>query len=653
MKKMTGFVSPATRAALAAALLAPLGFAVAILASPPAVSDGRVTHTINGNKETWRIDEPNVKKKILEFQQIRFQAGDTVRVTGGGCVQTGGSGKTWKRYVDPLGPNSDKLYHGMVLIPGAIGDLPADDLDRFARILIIRGHDFTVRAITEPREQHLWLGYEDDNYDDNGYWGQDAGKQGQCAIGGSWVEHAFVVVTITHGAPPPPGAVAPFDIAANNVTPGNTPVDDNFILRNPMWGRQITGHELPDRKQCGGGDPYAPPCTTQGPTEDHGFLCSYGTLGIVDGHHNWVAATYEGTIFWNDKSSWIADGDYNFRLVRPDDAGMTVENTVKAGPNRKSMKLEFSSDETIDHFATPWWSAFHKAVDDGFGAANAMIVGPDGTAGAFGIVSGLIGLDCPHACASEIHPVWAMAIRVKSDPADETWAVFVRRFGNEGFCSDQQHYLDDLLNDTFTFRLPWRAGATDVGVNPSTDFESRLGQATGSLAVAKNQGVLLSFTLAVPQIWQPGEMVNGELHLKWTVPPGGALHPLRDRTIAAATGARAMQRAVVEREDEPEDRLARLFAAMTPAQRLTIGAKAPRPPAAPERAALRLAAPRQIAALPIRVARAHGPVARAAPDPAKRALDQQRLAALHAVYGSQIPGFSTTGVARTPRPRVP
>ena len=187
---------------LATAFLAIIGFAISLLASPPD-SDGRVTHTVNGNVETWRIDEPNVKKEIIEFPQIRFQPGDKVRVTGGGCVNRGGHGKTWKRYVDPL-PASDQKYHGMVLIPGAIGNLPANDLDRFARILIIKGHDFDVKPITEPRKQHLWLGYEDNKHSDNGYSDQDARTQGQCKIGNSFVEHAFVIVTITHGGAPPP-----------------------------------------------------------------------------------------------------------------------------------------------------------------------------------------------------------------------------------------------------------------------------------------------------------------------------------------------------------------------------------------------------------------------------------------------------------------
>jgi hypothetical protein len=431
-----------------------------------------------------------------------------------------------------------------------------------------------------------------------------------------------------------------------------------------MWGRQITNHQLPDHSQCGGGDPYSSPCTTQPTSEDHGFLCSYGTLGIVDGHHNWVAGTYEGTIFWNDQSSWIADGDYNFRLVRPDEAGTTTENKTKTarGATLHSMKLEFSSGETIYQFGTPWWDRFHKAVDDNFSAANSMVVGADGNAGAFGIVSGLVGLDCPHTCASEIHPVWAMAIQVNTDPADETWAVFVRRNGDEGFCSDQQHILDDLTNDTFTFRLPWKPGATSVAMSPSTDFESRLGQASGALGVAQNQGVLLSFTMPTPppfvpnQPWIP-EMVNGELHLKWTVPAnatGGFHRPIDARMAVATTGTRPSGPVIEVAEDEPEDRLGQLFTAMTPAQRLTLTSKAPQPPASHQKVALRMAAARPIATLPIRVARAHGPVARAVADPQKKAMDQKRLDALHAVYGAEIPGFSPR-VRITPRPlpRVP
>jgi hypothetical protein len=650
-----------SRLLVASVLASCLALAIAVVLRADQAA-GSITHTVNGNVEIWRITEPNVKHKILEFQQIRFQPGDKVRVTGGGCVNRGGWwGKTWKRYVDPL-PASDQMYHGMVMIPGAIGNLPGDSLDRFARILIIKGVDFDVKQVTEPRKQHLFLGYEDDHYSDNGYSDQDAGTQGQCKIGDSFVEHAFVVVTITHGAGPVnPADLAPFDIAINTVTVNNPQVDDNFILMNAMWGRQITNHELPDKRQCNNQDPYSRSCTKQPTEEDHGFLCNEGTLGIVDGHHNWVAGTYEGTVFWNDKSSWIADGDYNFRITRPDEAGMTTENRIKSarGTNFHSMKMEFSSDETIDHFGTPWWDRFHNAVDDGFSAANGMVVGPDGEAGTFGIVTGLIGLDCPHTCASELHPVWAMAIKVGHDPNDETWAVFVRRHGNEGFCSDHQHILDDLVNDTYTFRLPWRQGATDVGmIVDKTTFESEQGQATGSLSVAKNQGVLLSFTMPTPPLilpntpWRP-EMVNGELHLKWTIPQGGGLHPPIGGGGGIFTDGRGPHPPVAQpREEEPEDKLGRLFASMTPAQRLTLSTKAPQPPSAKPRMALRLAPPTQLAALPVRIARAQHPKARTIQDPNKTAMDQRRLDALHAIYGNQIPGLAPNPVRPRITPRV-
>jgi hypothetical protein len=336
-----------------------------------------------------------------------------------------------------------------------------------------------------------------------------------------------------------------------------------------MWGRQKTHQELPDKNQCGGGSPYSSPCTTQPTNADSGFLCGLA----INGHHNWVPATYEGTVYWNDKSHPLLDDDYNLRLVRPDDAGVTAENRIQSTAMRKSIKLEFSSDETIDRFDTPWWKAFREAVDTGdFGSANSMITGADGNAGAFAIVTGLLGLDCPHTCASELHPVWAMAIRVKSDPSDETWAIFVRRFGNEGFCSDHQHYLDNLKADTYTFRLPWRQGASSVGVSPSTVFKSRLGQATASMSVASNQGVLISFTMAVPKLGE-GEMVHGELHLRWTV-PGGVVPPVVDPLKPLAATGQPLASTQAEREnDEPEARLTKLIESMTPTQREIINSK--------------------------------------------------------------------------------
>src|SRR5712691_8770113 len=158
---------------------------------PAAHANERVSHTPKGNGETWRIDEPNVRQHITPYPNIRFQPGDRVTITAGGCVQTGGAGQTWKRYVDPRGPNADRLYHGLIQIPGVTQGL--------VRIASVLGRPFTIPSNLPPVELYLRLGYEDDNYDDNGYWGHDDGTGNQCR----GVGPAFVVVEIQHGAPPP------------------------------------------------------------------------------------------------------------------------------------------------------------------------------------------------------------------------------------------------------------------------------------------------------------------------------------------------------------------------------------------------------------------------------------------------------------------
>ena len=76
----------------------------------------------SATRTVCRIDEPNVKERLTAYSQVTFQAGDSVSVQAGGCVQTGGHGKTWKRYVNPSGPNSDRLYHGLIQIPGVQSD---------------------------------------------------------------------------------------------------------------------------------------------------------------------------------------------------------------------------------------------------------------------------------------------------------------------------------------------------------------------------------------------------------------------------------------------------------------------------------------------------------------------------------------------------
>ncbi len=131
--------------------------------------------------ETCHIDRPDVTHDAEPFPGIQFRAGDTVVVTAGGCVQTGGSGDTWKSYVSPSGDNSDHLYHGLISIPTATNG--------FVRLSTIIG---TTLNVTQGGI--LSLGYEDDEYDDNGYWNHDNGNNNQC-LG---VGPAYLDLEITH-----------------------------------------------------------------------------------------------------------------------------------------------------------------------------------------------------------------------------------------------------------------------------------------------------------------------------------------------------------------------------------------------------------------------------------------------------------------------
>jgi hypothetical protein len=128
----------------------------------------------------WRLEksvhctvtEPVVTQRATTYP-IVVHRGDHVSVTAGGCVQTGGRGLTWKRYLDPQ--SGADLYHGLVDIPGVTGGLQ--------RIQGLADTRFEVFG-----EGNITLGYEDNGYSDNGYYAHDDGTNGQCrGVGNAYV----------------------------------------------------------------------------------------------------------------------------------------------------------------------------------------------------------------------------------------------------------------------------------------------------------------------------------------------------------------------------------------------------------------------------------------------------------------------------------
>ena len=144
---------------------------------PPQLSSGCLSTTLPID---CTITEPWVNISSFTYTKISFLPGEHVTVLAGGCVQDGGSGLTWHRYVDPAADND--LYHGLITIPGATGDQ-----DRLVNVV---GRPLLVGG----RGGNLILGYQDDGYADNGYYAHDNGSGNQCLNS----VNAFVHIIITN-----------------------------------------------------------------------------------------------------------------------------------------------------------------------------------------------------------------------------------------------------------------------------------------------------------------------------------------------------------------------------------------------------------------------------------------------------------------------
>ena len=262
--------------------------------------------------------------------------------------------------------------------------------------------------------------------------------------------------------------------------------------------------------------------------------------GVCGPHLNWkTPVTYEGRVKWAGYDS--NDGDLNFYLFTDNGNG-----AVKKDADHGGIKVEFDSDETVDHFHTPWWSQRLRLKQNPSGPPM-FVYDFEEINNKAAIVTGLWGFDCAHECASELHPAWAMAIRVKDDdPNDDVWAMFVRNWGNEGFCSDHTFpvtYPSHGEEYVYKFLLPWRPGAVSVAIEQKTQFLQREGVGSWGVDPMPNKGVVVAFSLPAPEKRQ---RINGELHLKWTYPQGVSAKPYPvSRTAAdnakAATGVPALE----------------------------------------------------------------------------------------------------------------
>lgn len=571
-----------------------------------------------------RIDKPYPKQAATEYTQITFQPGDTITIHAGGCVQGGGHGLTTRQYVNPI-DSDERYYHGQITIP-------------FATEVLARIEKYWNKSVhipdTAPADKlHLQLGYEDENgaYGDNGYYSFDKGPGNQCA--GALGVPAWVELDIKHNGPnttqPTSG---PWDLVISQF-------DDNGIPLNPDWESHVATNKFPDPSNCRW--PWqagsSANCTNQITNTDYdpadgytadplsnplslaecascslcqSFSANYG----YGGHANWMAATHTGTVYWEEKASDPLDGEYSVNLDTPNALGATAGRP-------EGVHVEFDARETVDILADDlkisWWQQLRSAVNGGDQQAHQFLDYDEA------IVTGLMGVDFAHSSTGpESHPAWAMAVHSNTDPSDDTWAFFVRSFGNEGYCSEQQHYIS-YLDNQYTFRLNWPAGATNPMVSSSTVVQTNGGTPSDlQVTFVPGQAILLTL-LNVPDQTVADGVVGGELHISW----GGA--PVQ-RSVKA--------RGAVPVETPPEAYEGLITSAtskMTPQQQAVYTASAPTS-AHVARATIK-GNVKTVAAQNIKSVAGRHPTIRSVKDPSLVARRNAYIQALQKAYGGKVP----------------
>ncbi|HEY0994341.1 MAG TPA: RICIN domain-containing protein [Kofleriaceae bacterium] len=341
-------------------------------------------------------------------------------------------------------------------------------------------------------------------------------------------------------------------------------VDPNGFPLNPTWagwtaggGFDDAGILSPEGTCAFTGNPLAGDlnnwgrCTTQSVTYDRSNICGW--------HVNWFAAAFDGEAQWADRSDGIFDDDdYNIDLAPRD---------LHSLAGRGMLHTEFDFGETVEQFGGQWWGHLRALVEGN-------IIAPDlinEQVGGYTFMIGLTGFDTVHGVHAEIHPVYVYAHRAVDSvdgngDHDETWAIFVRNFGNEGGCGGSQHFLGLTR---FTLFLP-RPGGISVQETFS-DFWTNYGAAQVSGVVPWKEGAAITFVIGPPE---QRTFINGELRLHWTVAapaPVAAAQPAARRSPAIET----------ESEIFPDVR-------MTPAQLAQLKVAVDQwPPSEPARATLR------------------------------------------------------------------
>jgi len=293
----------------------------------------------------------------------------------------------------------------------------------------------------------------------------------------------------------------------------------------------------------------------------------------IPGHYNWKPACVRGNINWESHSTGATifefggDDDYCIKINEKGDT-----NNLLTTANDKAIEGEFDSDETVDKFGEDkngtWWQKFRYWVDENNNQATDMMRDKEA------ICIGLVGLDCnrkhncsdddcaeqiaingalfgiltlgtvtPYHCGidvpcqTELHPIYALLVHINKDPQNDSWAFFVRNWGDEGYCGNSCWFLDGTPNSDGLLPLLVQINAPDSAadydytassiIHGSSDIKDKsIPSKYFMSSPVLNHQITVSFNLT-PCPWGPfnslpiltspydGSWMEGELHIRW------------------------------------------------------------------------------------------------------------------------------------------
>jgi hypothetical protein len=532
---------------------------------------------VPGGGVKWTIFRPEVRQPQTDYPMIAFYPEDLVTIHADGCVHTGERGRSWKQYVDPSGKDSDRLYHGLIWIPGARIQNGVDQLitpvaTSLVHISSVIGQEFVIQDIRGATEPFLRLGYEDDDYNDNEYpTAPPHAPRNRPGDSCDQLPDARVTIQISRGRGSDRKPLL------HSFDPVSLEYDANGFQLAPKWYGNYQNAFDPDRKaheqslllreasrDCNN-FPYKNPLFVHnGVRSDCSSQASFDVprtwttcllepgLGKLHGHVNWAPATYTGKIKFEDFSP---DKDLDFKLfdfkhadlasrfkdpTRPGFIGPILSRDSQTNAEyQDNIHVEIAGYETTEFFGPeqaddPFlgWQMFHYEYAKHPEAYSKEI--QKRIDGHTAVMTGLLNLDCVHDCHTELHPVYAMAIRTRlencvpggqqngcnsPDPReDDSWMIFVQNVGNEGSCSLDPHYAN---RDRLSVFLPAPKGAErnePVIRDEEHAFQSSADDLHWTIEY-QDSGVLVTFFLkpdsgVAPKSGAPIR-INGVLHLNW------------------------------------------------------------------------------------------------------------------------------------------